>query len=154
MSVGDDYVFPRGLESQAVKGDIVTDMHTHQELQCLQCFADLTKGGHLGTCSHSVMQGDGALWHREWGYRLVDPDDLRFGEWTPVMGDPHLDLLMLCATVESSARVAIDQLDGGPEGGYGPRIWLRYWRKKRALREMRHLESEAQLIRSTTARLP
>lgn len=69
---------PLRLESQCVNGDVVSDMHTRQELRCLQCHADLTEqrcshhptapvceecgeniraNGHEGTCLRSVMRG-------------------------------------------------------------------------------------------------
>lgn len=50
--------------------------------ECPECHADFILAPHLGTCSHSVMQGGGELAQREWGYRYRLGDETT--EWIPV----------------------------------------------------------------------
>lgn len=87
---------------------------------------------------------------RQWGYRELDPGDYTVGEWHEVIMDPLADLLQLCETVERSVLAALAELDGGP-GGWRPRVYLSWGRKKAIQRELGRMRDEARLLASTTS---
>lgn len=79
------------------------------------------------------------------------PEDMRMWD-NRAAANAYADLLLLTAAIDKLTSEMIEHLDGGPGGGYGPRIYLAFWRKKAVLRMARSLRAEARLIGSSAMR--